>query len=265
MKKRLEFTNPQKAEIYARDKAVCAFSWKILWILHYWTSYLWDTDWVDHIKPAMRWWDNSIENWICASSFYNWKKKDNSSDNKFLFVNWKPTNYYYSAYGFLPTELIDHLKRFDNIHFSDWYLNRAYQNFMLCLEVEYNPLDIKWNAVKRGLDYWAWATFKKMLEWKKIALKEQIEDFRTRLYNKSYQFSEDQLLMLEIINCNTSDEIKALVYKLLPYYKNSIRYFNELLELNNKSNIKEFETKIKQEKYLSKRDKEVLLDALKQF
>jgi len=93
--KRLEFSDKQKALIYARDKWLCAFSWKILWIFHYWCSALWDSDWVDHIKPAMKWWDNSIENWICASSFYNSKKKDNSNDNKFFFKNWKPTQDFY--------------------------------------------------------------------------------------------------------------------------------------------------------------------------
>ncbi len=261
--KRLEFSDKQKAFIYERDKWICAFSWKILWILHYWASCLRDTDWVDHIIPAMRWWDNSIENWICASSFYNSKKRDNSNDNKFLFKDWKATQYFYVAHWFYTDELFNHLRYFKNIHFTDWFFNRALQNLMISVENKYNPYDLKWNLMKRDFNYWIKATNKRLIEWRKLVSDNNIISFKKRLYqNDTKLLCEDQRLMLELINANWIDEIKYIVNSLSPFYENSLKYFSELNKLNNKNDVILFKTKVQNEIYLNNRDKEILIKAV---
>lgn len=259
---RLEFTDKQKAFIYERDKWICAFSWKILWIPHYWASCLWDTDWVDHIKPAMRWWDNSIENWICASSFFNSKKRDNSNDNKFLFKNWEITKYFYIAQWFYTDELFNYLKDFKNIHYSDWYFNRALQNIMISLEHKYNPYDLKWHLMKRDLDFWLKASYKRLNEWKKITTKNEIINFKERLYKNNIDLWNDQKIMLDIINIKWIDDIKYIVDSLFPYYQNSINYFSELDKIN-KNNLFNFKEKLENEKYINNRDRKILLNAIK--
>lgn len=262
--KRLEFSDKQKALIYERDKWICAFSWKILWILHYWASCLWDTDWVDHIKPSMKGGDNSIENWICASSFFNSKKRDNSNDNKFLFKDWKTTQYFYTAQWFYTDELFNHLKYFKNIHFSDWFFNRALQNLMISIEIKHNPYDTKWNLIKRDFNYWINATNKRLIEWKKLVSNNDIISFKTRLYqNDTNILWEDQKLMLELITANWIDNIKDIVNSLFPFYENSLKYFSELSKVNNnKDDVILFKTKVQNEIYLNNRDKEILIKAV---
>ena len=82
--KRIEFTEAQKALIYARDRATCAFSGLSLWLLDIGIRPNWDMDWVDHILPSASGGNASLDNGICASSTFNAKKRDNTSDNVFF-------------------------------------------------------------------------------------------------------------------------------------------------------------------------------------
>jgi hypothetical protein len=68
--------------------------------------------------------------------------------------------------------------------------------------------------------------------------------------------------MLEIIKINNLDDIIEIANKLLPYYKNSIEYFKKINEIKNKEELEYLEQKINTEYFLSKRDKEVLLESI---
>lgn len=263
--KRLEFTDKQKAFIFQRDKGLCAFSGKILWILHYWASYLYDEDWVDHIKPAMKWWDNSTENWICASSFFNAKKKDNSHDNKYLFFAWKTTEYFYIANWYFNEELSNYITNIPKLKISDWYFNRALSKLMVWVDTLCNNTDKKWNPIKRDVNYWCSASFKKLKEWRKISKNELYTDFINRLNINIELLWDDQKIMLEIINANNVDDIINIANKLLNYYKNSIKYFKEINNIKNKKELEHLEQNINNENFLSIRDKKVLLESIKNY
>ena len=155
----------------------------------------------------MKWWDNSIENWICASSFYNSKKKDNSHDNKFFFINWKPTEDFYLVDWNFTKELWIYLNNMKNINYSDWYFNRILQNILIAVSILDNPYDIKWNSIKRTEKYWCKAWFKKLEEWKKIIKKENIEDLLVRLNINKNNLWEDQKIMLDIIDSKNIEDI----------------------------------------------------------
>lgn len=254
--KRLEFSDKQKALIFQRDRGLCAFSGKILWVLHYWASSLWDIDWVDHIKPAIKWWDNSIENWICASSFYNSKKKDNSYDNKYLFINWLPTDNFYYSYWYISHELSNYIIQFQNIHYSDWYLNRALFSLMCAVENLFNPYTIGWKKSIRDYNYYCKSSVKRLNEWKIENI--DIENFIGRLSIDINKLGDDQKLMIDFLNSTNFEDIVDIAYKLLPYYKNSKIYFRELLNIKSIEQLSNFEVKILNEKYLSLRDKEIL-------
>lgn len=261
--KRLEFSDSQKAKIYTRDKGICAFSGKILWVFHYGVSVQWDMDWVDHILPAMKWGDNSIENGICASSFFNSKKKDNSYDNKYLFLNGMPTEYFYHAHGYIPQELSQYLLRMENMHDSDWYFNRAICSFMLVLDRIANPYDQKGNLTKRDELYWAKSALKKLELWRKKS--EWIENFVTRLWISSQDISEDQKIMLEIIETRDEQDMLHIAKKLLPYYQNSKKYFNSLIHIKNNQDVNALSNSIFESSYISQRDKAILTDSLENF
>lgn len=259
--KRLEFSDTQKAQIYSRDKALCSFSWKILWILHYGTSYLWDTDWVDHIKPAIKWWGNTIENGVCASSFSNSKKKDNSHDNSYLFFHWKPTIHAYESYGTLHLQIINHIKSFKNIKSYDWYFNRVLQNLMIVIEHIINPYDNKWNLMKRNEEYWAKAALKKLHEWKQKSNNETIQSLLDRLSIEKEKLWEDQVIMLKITKVKTVKDVLDIAHSLVLYYTNSKKYFLTLLNITSEEELKKFKNTIKKEKYLSLHDKNILLNS----
>jgi hypothetical protein len=134
--KRTDFSDKQKSLIYERDRAICAFSGKSLWILDYGVNPLWDMDWADHIKPSKRGGESSLKNGICSGAFFNSKKRDNSWDNIYFFKDGKPTSHYYFVHGEISENLGKILIRNKSIHFSDWYLNRAFAGSMpFCVEV----------------------------------------------------------------------------------------------------------------------------------
>lgn len=93
-RKRTNFSENQKAAIYARDHATCAFSGISLWIFGYGIRPNYEMDWADHIKPSAKGGTSSLENGVCASHTFNSKKKDNGSDNVFFFQNGKITPAY---------------------------------------------------------------------------------------------------------------------------------------------------------------------------
>ncbi|MBX3743485.1 MAG: HNH endonuclease [Akkermansiaceae bacterium] len=125
-----EFSEATKAEIFARDRATCAFSGKSLWILDYGISPLYDVDWADHRKPRASGGTSTVSNGICASSFHNSKKSSNGRDNCYLFDEGEPTDYHFWNVGTVSQDQLRQLKRLSRIQASDWYFNRAiYQLF----------------------------------------------------------------------------------------------------------------------------------------
>lgn len=258
--KRLEFTDKQKAFIFQRDKWLCAFSGKILWVLHYWASILWDIDWIDHILPAAKWWDNSIENWICASSFYNSKKKDNSYDNKYLFFKWLPTKYYFISNWYFSDELLNYIAQYKDLHYSDWFLNRALFTLMLAVENLHNPYNTNWTKAVRDYKVYSKRTLKRIKEWKKEVSESDIQHYYERLNIK--KLSDDQKIMLKVLDSNTENEIIEIAKSLLPYYKNSDKYFWNIFNIKDEEDIITLKKQVLNEDIISKRDKQILLKSL---
>jgi hypothetical protein len=130
--KRIEFTENQKAQIYSRDRATCAFSGLSLWLLDTGIRPNWDMDWVDHIRPSAAGGDASLGNGICASSTFNAKKRDNTSDNVFFVQFGNITEDYLRVFGVPPSTLIEQLDRLKNLESSDWFFNRLYRKHIYC-------------------------------------------------------------------------------------------------------------------------------------
>lgn len=120
---RHEFTEAQKAEIFVRDRALCGYSGISLWLADAGASPA-SVDWVDHIKPAACGGRAGLANGVCASFPYNWAKRHGTS-GVLLFIAGRPNSDYYTLYGALRPEIVEHLRRFARLHPSDWYLNRA--------------------------------------------------------------------------------------------------------------------------------------------
>ena len=117
------FSEAQRAEIYARDRALCGYSGKSLWLPDYGAA-PYSIDWIDHRSPVARGGTPTLENGVCASWLYNWVKREHKRA-VLLFHSGYPTLDFYTFHQTLPESIGEHLQRFACLHPSDWYFNRA--------------------------------------------------------------------------------------------------------------------------------------------
>lgn len=206
-----------RAAVYARDKAICAFSGSSVWIPDYGTSLLVAHDWPDHIKPASRKGADSLSNLVCASYFYNRKKLNNGSDTSYLFFAGAPTPIFFWRIGQISAEQIDLLRSHAAICPADWYFNRALANINIAHQNRY----FGYKAVRTS-SYWISAAASKLTDWSRLG---GINDFRRRGLIR-YPKSPDVMLMLELAKCDFSTSqarlkrrVKDIYEQLYPYFK----------------------------------------------
>jgi hypothetical protein len=151
-----------RAAVFARDKGICAFSGLSLWVLDYGTAPFWHMDWADHVRPISRGGVNAIDNLVCASAFYNHKKRNNTNDQSYLFRDGAPTETFYWTHGDLSAEQMDTLARHACLTESDWYFNRALCNVLLALDVDWKAAN-----VARKPKYWLDAAQRHLVAWRR--------------------------------------------------------------------------------------------------
>ena len=161
-RKRSNFDYADKAAIYARDRATCAFSGKSLWLLDYGLCSLTDHDWVDHEVPCSRGGGARLENGACASYTYNSKKGDNGRDRLYLFLHGRPTEAYYDYFGPLPRALRKQLLR--RFLPSDWYFNRCLAMLDLALAERYARSEA---GTVRRIRFWQTAAWNRLQDYQR--------------------------------------------------------------------------------------------------
>ncbi len=223
--KRIEFTENQKSQIYARDRATCAFSGLSLWLLDIGIRPNWDMDWVDHIRPSASGGDASLENGICASSTFNAKKRDNTSDNVFFVQFGNITEDYIKVFGVPPKALIEQLSRLKNLEPADWFFNRCIANTYIAFNWRCN---LEFNAVKHKRDdlYWLNAAWKRLQIYKKKRNTKNLIE-RGLVYNPQ-SFGITELLKAEKIN--TKDDYFEWIESIYPMYKINYALLNSYLK-----------------------------------
>ncbi|PWQ95121.1 HNH endonuclease [Leucothrix pacifica] len=220
---RKNFTDSQKSEIFVRDRGICAFSGKSLWLPDYGFSPTFDIDWVDHILPASKGGGNEIENGICASSFYNSKKSNNSRDTGYLFHSGRPTLEFYKHFEVVPIEVVDHLLRFSEAAVSDWYLNRALSRLMYGLEwIVYLENGTRY---VRDDKYYAKSSLKMLNTWRKKSKNDASLEERGLI---SVDISEDQKLLLSFRELETEADILDFMQAHYIWFGNGLSAVNEL-------------------------------------
>lgn len=185
-------TNTLRAGVFERDKAICAFSGVSVWILDYGTAPFAQHDWVDHIRPRSRKGNDSIENLVCASHFYNSKKVNNGRDNAYLFYGGEPTEWFFWVHGELSAEQTETLARHAKIAKADWYLNRCLMNLTNALQIDWSK-----RVVVRQMDYWLGAAHKCLVAWRRISGETGPDTFQDRELVR-YPTAPDVQLMLSL-------------------------------------------------------------------
>jgi hypothetical protein len=224
-RKRTEFTDRQKAEIFVRDHATCAFSGLSLWVLDYGACPTFEMDWVDHVKPAMKGGRSTVENGVSASCFYNQKKKDNGSDNQFFFRDGWPTKTFFDVYEEIPERIARNLRRFSELETADWFFNRSLNHLLLAVDWLYEAA--RGVHYQRGVLYYAKAALKKLKVWRETATVPKHSGFLERGLIEP-PLSPDQELMLTLADVRDAAGFSQLATKLLPYYRTHVKAFEKM-------------------------------------
>lgn len=223
--KRKEFTENQKAEIFVRDKATCAFSGISLWLLDNGIKSNWQIDWVDHIKPSASGGGAVIENGICASAHFNSKKKNNAHDNIYFVREGILTEHYLEVFGTPPRELIERLKRLKKLESADWFFNRCISGIFVGYDWRCAK-EFKGITYKRTDNYWFKSGWNRLQKFHK---KKGTETIRDRgLVKKDVPFGTDKLLALEKIETEKvyREWLEENYASYRASYKAFFQYFN---------------------------------------
>ena len=253
--KRKEFSDIVKAEIFVRDKALCAFNCRSLWLLDYGAIPTIQYDWIDHISPASKGGNNSIENGILTNWFDNKKKGNKISESIYLLQNGLPTEHYYSVYEIITDDLVDNIKRFSKLHFSDYYFNRALFYLHLGLEHLLMPTNENGEIYKRDENYYAKSMQKKLLAWKKLVNDNNVSTFENR--NLITYQSDDIEIMLKLRDNSSVENILKIISELFPYYKKNYEIIEKKDCLKTIDEIREIEHLLN-DKYISARLKSIV-------
>jgi hypothetical protein len=223
---RTNFTDEQKAEIYVRDRATCAFSGTNLWLLDSGAAGYYYPDWADHVKPASGGGLSAVDNGVCASHVYNYAKSDSPYPGVQLFSRGYPTPDFFVLHGELTLERVKLILRFAKLHDSDWFFNRAI--WLVCLGVSWLYEKEKGVAFVRDDTYYAKAALKRIQTWRRLVQRDTIASLERRgLAPKPVQ--NDQRLLLSIRETDSVQSVKGLMADLLPYHAATREAVDELI------------------------------------
>jgi hypothetical protein len=224
--KRTEFTENQKAEIFVRDRATCAFSCVSLWLLDYGIRPNRQIDWVDHLRPSVSGGKADLDNGICVSHTFNAKKRGNASDNICFVKHGEITKDYIWMFGCPTQNLLAQLKRLKHLEVSDWYFNKCIDNIFEGLtwrcEVEFK--DVRY---KRDDMYWFGSGWKRLTKFQKKkgrSIKER------GLIMTPNPFGSELLLELEEIY--EAEDYAQWIERIYPVFRANYRLLHLFFTLN---------------------------------
>lgn len=207
------FTDRQKAELFVRDRATCAYTGRNLWLLHHGCDPYFQVDWADHLVPVSKGGLSTLQNGVCASWASNFEKGSRTETRSCLFVGGAPTRAFRRSGRRLPATVERQFRTFARLHSSDWYFNRAL--FRLWLGVAF----LADSPCTRARDdaYYAKASFTILQRWKRLATIDRVPPLEQRGLAPK-RSTPEQRLMLATREARSARDIRDLMDKLLPYF-----------------------------------------------
>jgi len=211
---RTNFPDAVKAEIYARDRAICAFTGLNLWLLDEGAGGFYNNCWIDHIVPATRGGKSEVDNGVATHWAYNYNKGNTIGESLYLFINGFPTYRFWEYHRLMPPEMAQMIVNNSKIQPSDYHFNQAIINLIggVCwLHRGPNP------KYKRDDEYRASATMRRLDKWKRAVDAEEAVSMEERNLVLD-PLTPDQKLLLSLREVKTTEQIKALMKEILPYH-----------------------------------------------
>lgn len=229
-----EFKDDQRAEIYARDRALCAYSGRSLWLADYGAAPH-AVDWIDHVLPVARGGLSTIDNGVACSHLYNFQKRAGAG-SVLLFRAGRPTSDFFTFFHVVPPSIAEHLVRFAELAPADWFFNRALLHVLLGA-VAKSAKRKDGTDLARGADYRARAAFRFLETWSKKSA--GLPSLRKRgLLPK--RPGPDQKLLLSAAHADSESDLKRLIGGLAPYSAPSWRALEMLADLNSNTEARAF-------------------------
>lgn len=211
-----KFSDKQKALLYARELAICAFCGRDLWILRNGIGPEADEDWADHILPASRGGDSSLENGVAVCSACNSKKSNNTRDREYFYRSGKPSKAYLMRFDRLNPIVASTALANRQIHWTDWYFNRVLAKLSLGV-CELWSRQTGDEPYKRGPEFWGEAALGFAEQWRRHVQFEGVAHPRERGLFPT-ELDGDQHLMLQVFEARGLQDVLSLMEGLVPYY-----------------------------------------------
>jgi hypothetical protein len=180
-------------------------------------------DWADHIRPAAKNGDNSLENGACICSACNAKKGDNSRDKEYAFLGGAPSTSYLRRFDQINPLTDASLRANAHVHWTDWYFNRAICN----MDFGVSQLRLaKGNRQRyvRDSAHYAKVTLNFVKEWRRRRQTEGVSHPRDRGLVPQI-LEPDHHLQLQMFDAETEQDILDLQEALLPHYAGHFIFF----------------------------------------
>lgn len=229
-----EFSEVQRAEIFARDRALCAYSGRSLWLADMGAA-PYAVDWVDHIKPVARGGAPTVDNGVTCSHLYN-QRKGARAGTVMLFFAGRPTADFFTYHQALTPALAGHLQRFARLVPSDWYFNRG------LFHVLFGAAVVKATRrdgvpFTRGVDYRAATALRLFDDWRQRSGETRDLKARGLLPQRP---SPDQVLLISAAQASSTVAMKRLVRDLAPWVLQSWNALEQFAEVSNREEAKAF-------------------------
>jgi hypothetical protein len=215
-KSRSGVSDRARAEVFAADKGMCAYTGKSLWVLDYGLVPLIEWDWVDHARPLARGGRNDLENLACCGSFRNWIKGNNTRDNYPILLRGRPTEDCLWHAETFSDSMFETLRRHATLAPSDWYFNRAILNILTWAEARYDRDD------REPKDYWCQSAWKRLNKWQEMSAEQRVPSFERRSL-VLYPRSADTRLILSL---RTAERYSDLTGLATAFYEHFAKNFD---------------------------------------
>jgi hypothetical protein len=229
-----EFTDAQRATIYARDRAICGYSGRSLWLADSGAAPS-AIDWVDHVLPVSRGGKPTVDNGIACSHLYNSQKRAGSGV-VLLYHCGRPTVDYFTFFHAVRPEIAEHLRRFSNLDASDWYFNRALFHVHLGAAAR-GAVRRDGKPLSRDTEYRGKAALRFLERWRKESAGIPTLSRRSLLPRRP---SADQKLLLSVMDADSTPKLHRLISALAPYSSNSWRVLEKLATIHDDAKAKAF-------------------------
>jgi len=254
---RKNFTDQQKAEIYARDRAICAYTGMSLWLLDYGASPTL-SDQVDHQTPASHGGGADIDNGVLCNHMYNYVRR-NGAVPVSLFEWGLPTTELFWVYGRIPRAMMDHMKRFSTLHYSDWYLNRAVFSIRLAAASTLDEKRIDGKPFVRGRDYYCKAALRRLNEWREILDSEKPGTLAARGLLPTNP-GPDHEAILQGIKATTAPQVVAVAEELDPYITASYAAVTGIEGHTSRASLQRHLERVQRDRFVVDRTKRAVVD-----